>query len=90
MINNWRTCNAGPWFSPHEITVRIYWRESTTLYLPSNVQEKDHYNSGGLMIWESITLDGRTQRYAFVSGAVTAASYRNEILEPYVRGCSWR
>ncbi|GBN07856.1 Transposable element Tc1 transposase [Araneus ventricosus] len=61
------------------------WREPGTRYLPSNVRKIDHYVGGGLMVWESIMLDGRTPLHVFERGTVTCVSYRDDILEPYVR-----
>ncbi|GBN69292.1 hypothetical protein AVEN_35980-1 [Araneus ventricosus] len=61
------------------------WREPGTRYLPSNAREIDHYGGGGLMVWASIMLDGRTPLYVFERGTVTGVWYRDEILEPYVR-----
>ncbi|GFS89677.1 hypothetical protein TNCV_3787191 [Trichonephila clavipes] len=47
----------------------------------SDVREIDHYNSGGLIVWADITLDGRTH---FERGTGTSVRYRDEVLEPYV------
>ncbi|GFX05648.1 DDE_3 domain-containing protein [Trichonephila clavipes] len=58
-------------------------RESGAHYLPSNVQETDHYDSGGLMVWAGIKLDGH--RHLFARDTVTAVKYRDEVLEPFVR-----
>ncbi|GBM52115.1 Transposable element Tcb2 transposase [Araneus ventricosus] len=61
------------------------WREPGTRYLHSNVREIDHYGGGGLMVWAGIMLDGRTPLHVIKRGTVTGVSYRDEILEPYVR-----
>ena len=37
------------------------------------------------MVWAAIPLDGRTDRYAFARGGITAEIHRNDILEPIVR-----
>ncbi|GFX39564.1 transposable element Tcb2 transposase [Trichonephila clavipes] len=52
---------------PYESTARIY---------------IDHYDSGDLMVWAGITLDGRTHLYVF--GTVTAVRYRDEVFQLYV------
>ncbi|GFX10043.1 DDE_3 domain-containing protein [Trichonephila clavipes] len=41
------------------------------------------FRSGALMIWASITLDGRTHLHVFERVTVTASSYRDEVLESY-------
>ncbi|GFY25727.1 hypothetical protein TNCV_3060581 [Trichonephila clavipes] len=44
-------------------------------YLHSNVREINHSSSGGLMVWEGVTLDGRIHLYVFERGTVTIVSY---------------
>ncbi|GFW91943.1 DDE_3 domain-containing protein [Trichonephila clavipes] len=60
------------------------WREPSTHYPLSNVQEIDHYCSGSLIVLAGIT-DGHTHLHVFQRGAVTDVKYRDEVLEPYVR-----
>ncbi|GFV64949.1 transposable element Tcb2 transposase [Trichonephila clavipes] len=59
--------------------------------LLSNIQEIDHYDNKGLMVWAGITLDGCTQFHIYEKGSLTAVKYRNDVLEPYIAisGCSW-
>ncbi|GFY14136.1 transposable element Tcb2 transposase [Trichonephila clavipes] len=60
------------------------WGELWTHFLSSNVREMGHYDSGGLIVWASITLNSRTHLHVFQIGTVTAVWYRDEVLELYV------
>ncbi|GFU70636.1 hypothetical protein TNCV_1265601 [Trichonephila clavipes] len=60
------------------------WKETGIFYLLSNVQEIDRYGSGGLMVWEDITLGGHKHLHVFERGIVAAVTYWDEVLEPYV------
>lgn len=60
------------------------WREPGTRYLPSNVQEIDHYGSECLMVWVGIMLDSYIPLHVFERGTVIGVRYRNENLEPYI------
>ncbi|GFW68610.1 hypothetical protein TNCV_529641 [Trichonephila clavipes] len=77
---------------------RIYWRvpiltaplknvyigenQGPPPYLPSIVQEIDHYNSGGLMAWVGLTLDGCIHLPVFERGTLTAVRYKDESWSP--------
>ncbi|GFX31460.1 transposable element Tcb1 transposase [Trichonephila clavipes] len=52
--------------------------ESQTRYLPSNDQEIDHYDSGGLLLWVDIWLDGCIHPYVLARETVTVVRYRDE------------
>ncbi|GFW21566.1 transposable element Tc1 transposase [Trichonephila clavipes] len=51
---------------------KFIWREPGTNYLPSNVQEIDHYGSKSLMVWAGITLNIRSHLHVVERGTVTA------------------
>ncbi|GFW23441.1 transposable element Tcb2 transposase [Trichonephila clavipes] len=57
-------------------------RESGTT---TNARKINHYDKGGLMIWVDITLVCHTYTNVFERDIWTAARYRNEILESYIR-----
>ncbi|GFT99177.1 transposable element Tc1 transposase [Trichonephila clavipes] len=40
---------------------QLIWRESGTAYRPENIQEKDRYPTCSIMVWASITINGRTR-----------------------------
>ncbi|GBM32972.1 hypothetical protein AVEN_268885-1 [Araneus ventricosus] len=63
----------------------MIWREPGTRYGEPNIVERDHYRSGGLLVWAGIATKGRTDLYVFAGGSVTAVRYRDEILHPLVR-----
>ncbi|GFW13724.1 transposable element Tcb2 transposase [Trichonephila clavipes] len=59
------------------------WKNPGIRFLPPNVQEIYQYGSRGLMAWESIQLDDRSQLHVIKRGIVTAVRYREEVLEHY-------
>ncbi|GBL88238.1 hypothetical protein AVEN_117818-1 [Araneus ventricosus] len=63
----------------------MIWREPGTRYRAPNIVERDHYRGGGLLVWAGIATNGRTYRFLFAGGSVTALRYRDEILHPLVR-----
>ncbi|GFS88963.1 transposable element Tcb2 transposase [Trichonephila clavipes] len=71
--------------SSHSASFKDLAREPVTRYLPSNILEIDNYISGGLMVWECITLHGRTHRHALTRCTVTTVRYRHEFLKAYLR-----
>ncbi|GBL79460.1 hypothetical protein AVEN_92623-1 [Araneus ventricosus] len=58
----------------------MIWREPGTRYRAPNIVERDHYRSGGLLVWVEIATNGRTDLYVFAGGFVTAVRYRDESL----------
>ncbi|GFY05757.1 transposable element Tcb2 transposase [Trichonephila clavipes] len=56
------------------------WREAGTRYMPSNVQEIDHYGSGASMVWAGIKLDGRTHLHVFERGNSDYERYQDKVL----------
>lgn len=61
------------------------WREPGTRYRHSNIRERDRFGGGGIMVWAGIMLNGRTSLHVFEGGSLTGQTYRDRILEPYVR-----
>ena len=61
------------------------WRRQGERYADCNIVEVDPYGGGSVMVWAGVSLDGRTDLYVFARGGITAARYRDEILEPIVR-----
>ncbi|GFW19041.1 transposable element Tcb2 transposase [Trichonephila clavipes] len=60
------------------------WRERGTCFEPRNITERYHFYPRGVMVWEGIMMDGRTDLHFFNTGSVTAQRYTDEVLEPYV------
>ncbi|GBL99188.1 hypothetical protein AVEN_140659-1 [Araneus ventricosus] len=60
----------------------MIWLEPGTRY---RAPKRDHYSGGALLFWARIATNGRTDRYVFVGGFVTAVRYRDEILHPFMR-----
>ncbi|GBM95554.1 hypothetical protein AVEN_249946-1 [Araneus ventricosus] len=46
---------------------------------------KRRRRGGGLLVWEGIATNGRTDLYVFAGGSVTDVRYRDEILRPLMR-----
>ncbi|GBM06025.1 Transposable element Tcb1 transposase [Araneus ventricosus] len=63
----------------------MIWREPGTRYRAPNIVERDHYRSGGLLVWAGIAMNGRTDLYVFAGGSITAVRYRHEMPHPLVR-----
>ncbi|GFU99660.1 transposable element Tcb2 transposase [Trichonephila clavipes] len=63
----------------------LIWREQRTRYHQSNTVERHSYRGGGILVWAGISLGGHTDLHVFHGGTVTGLSYRDEILDPYVR-----
>ncbi|GBM43825.1 hypothetical protein AVEN_166223-1 [Araneus ventricosus] len=59
--------------------------EPGTRYLPSNIRERDAYGGGSVCVWGGISLGGRTDLHVFPRGTVNAQTYRDDILDAYVR-----
>lgn len=66
----------------------LIWREQGTRYNPRNIQERDQYGGGGVLVWAGIMLNGRTSLHIFEGGTVNARRYIDEVLDPHVR--LWR
>ncbi|GBN04052.1 hypothetical protein AVEN_246515-1 [Araneus ventricosus] len=50
----------------------IIWREPETGYRAPDIVKRDHYRSGGLLVWAGIATNGRTDLYLFAGGSVAA------------------
>ncbi|GFW78692.1 transposable element Tc3 transposase [Trichonephila clavipes] len=61
------------------------WRECGIRFEPRNIAERHHFPSRGVMVWAGIMMDGRIDLHFFDTGSMTARTYRDEALEPYVR-----
>ncbi|GFV98983.1 transposable element Tcb1 transposase [Trichonephila clavipes] len=64
---------------------QLIWRESGTAYRPENIQEKDQYPTGSIMVWAGIMINGRTCLHVVVNGTRTGQRYIDEVLFPHVR-----
>ncbi|GFW21087.1 transposable element Tcb2 transposase [Trichonephila clavipes] len=62
------------------------WREHGTRFEPRNITERHHFPSRGVMVWEGIMMDGRTDLHFFDTRSLTAQRYRDEVLEIEFRG----
>ncbi|GBN00952.1 hypothetical protein AVEN_207334-1 [Araneus ventricosus] len=78
-------CQRQPFSLQSDSRRYLIWRESGTLYHPSNVHERDAYGAGSVCIWDGISLGGRTDLHVFPRGTVNAQAYRDDILDAYVR-----
>ncbi|GFX18340.1 transposable element Tc1 transposase [Trichonephila clavipes] len=72
-------------FGLNESRRTFIWREPRTRYLSSNVHEIYNFGGGDFSVWAGIMLDDRTHLHAFERSSVTAARYKDEVLELYVR-----
>lgn len=62
----------------------LVWREAGTLYHQSNIVnivEKDCYRGYGVLVWDCVSSEERTEVYVIASETVTAQRYRDDILD---------
>ncbi|GFV86326.1 transposable element Tcb2 transposase [Trichonephila clavipes] len=72
-------------FSVHPNNRRIFiWRECGSRNNPASVHESVRFGGGGVLVYGSISIDGRTDLYIIRDGPLTARRYRDEILRPIV------
>ena len=64
--------------------VRV-WRLAGERYIEENVVRYDRFGDGSVMVWGGICATGRTDLYVIARGTLTAARYRDDILDPIVR-----
>ncbi|GFT47512.1 transposable element Tc1 transposase [Trichonephila clavipes] len=64
---------------------QLIWPESGTAYRPENIQEKDRYPTGSIMVWARIMINGRTRIHVVANGTMTGQRYIDEVLLPRVR-----
>ncbi|GBN38855.1 hypothetical protein AVEN_137853-1 [Araneus ventricosus] len=62
-----------------------YMREHGTRYHPSNMRGRDAYGGDSVCVSGGISLSGRTDLLVFPRGTVNAQTYRNDVLDAYVR-----
>ncbi|GFV38881.1 transposable element Tcb2 transposase [Trichonephila clavipes] len=63
----------------------LIWREIGTRFYPSNIKERHRYGGPGVLVWGSITLNGRTELRIFDRGSVIGDRYCEEVLLLHVR-----
>ncbi|GFX82175.1 transposable element Tcb2 transposase [Trichonephila clavipes] len=63
----------------------LIWREIETWFYPSNIKERHRYGGPGVLAWEGIMLNGRTELHIFNRGSVIGYRYCEEVLLPHVR-----
>ncbi|KAI4893334.1 hypothetical protein NFI96_005519 [Prochilodus magdalenae] len=61
------------------------WRCHGECYAACNIFQHDRFGGGSVMVWEGISLEGRTDLYKLDNGTLTAIRYQDEILGPVVR-----
>ncbi|GFW54988.1 transposable element Tcb2 transposase [Trichonephila clavipes] len=73
-------------FSVHPNNRRIFiWRECGNRNNPASLHESVRFGGGGVLVYGSISIDGRTDLYIFLrDGRLTARRYSDEILRPIV------
>ncbi|GFU87077.1 transposable element Tcb2 transposase [Trichonephila clavipes] len=72
-------------FSVHPNNRRIFiWRECGSRNNPASVHESVRFGGGGVLVYGSISIDGRTDLYIIRDGPLTARRYSDEILRPIV------
>ncbi|GBN64883.1 hypothetical protein AVEN_7503-1 [Araneus ventricosus] len=60
----------------------MIWREPGAHHRAPNIVERDHYSrGGGLLVWAGIATNGRSDRYVFAGGSVTAFRYTDKTLK---------
>ena len=59
------------------------WRRPGTRFQNANVQERDRYGGGSIMVWGGIGRNYRTPLYR-IQGNLTGLGYRDNILQPLV------
>ncbi|GFV76575.1 transposable element Tcb2 transposase [Trichonephila clavipes] len=72
-------------FSVHTNKRRIFiWRECRSSNNPASVHESVRFGGEGVLVYGSISIDGRTDLYIIRDGTLTARRYSDEILRPIV------
>ncbi|GFW66063.1 transposable element Tcb2 transposase [Trichonephila clavipes] len=72
-------------FSVHPNNGRIFiWRDRGSRNNPASVHESVRFGSGGVLVYGSISIDGRTDIYIIRDELLTARRYSDEILRPIV------
>ncbi|GFW09895.1 transposable element Tcb2 transposase [Trichonephila clavipes] len=63
----------------------LIWRRIGTWFYTSNIKERHHYSSPGVLVWGGIMLNGRTELHIFDRGSVTGDRCCEEVLLARVR-----
>ncbi|GFT27891.1 transposable element Tcb2 transposase [Trichonephila clavipes] len=63
----------------------LIWREIGTRCYTSNIKERHYYGGPGVLVWEGIMLNGRTELHIFDRGSVIGDRYCEVVLLPHVR-----
>ncbi|GFV10599.1 transposable element Tcb2 transposase [Trichonephila clavipes] len=72
-------------FSVHPDNRRIFiWRDRGSRNNPAFVHESVRFGGGGVLVYDGISIDRRTDLYIIRDGPLTARRYRDEILRPSV------
>ncbi|KAI4898606.1 hypothetical protein NFI96_006386 [Prochilodus magdalenae] len=61
------------------------WRRRGECYAACNISPHDWFGGGSVMVWEGISLEGRTDLYKLDNDTLTAIRYQDEILGPVFR-----
>nr|KAG5705712.1 hypothetical protein BaRGS_026651 [Batillaria attramentaria]KAG5705713.1 hypothetical protein BaRGS_026652 [Batillaria attramentaria] len=61
------------------------WRRRNQGFHNAFVAQHDQYGGGSLVVWDGISVQGKTDLHVFWNGTLTAIRYRDEILGPVVR-----
>ncbi|GFS86641.1 transposable element Tcb2 transposase [Trichonephila clavipes] len=70
-------------FSFYPDNRRIFiWRDPGNTNNPAFVHESVRFGGGGVLVYGSISIDGRTDLYIIRDGPLTALRYRDELLRP--------
>ncbi|GFU81156.1 transposable element Tcb2 transposase [Trichonephila clavipes] len=72
-------------FSVHPDNRRIcIWRDHGSRNNPAFVHESVRFGGGGVLVYDGISIDGRTDLYIIRDGPLTARRCRDEIIRPIV------
>ncbi|GFX22835.1 transposable element Tcb2 transposase [Trichonephila clavipes] len=63
----------------------LIWKAIGTRFHTSNLKERHHYGGPGVLVWEGIMMNVRTELHIFDRGSVTGDRYYDEVLLPHVR-----
>uniref|UniRef100_A0AAY5KE76 Tc1-like transposase DDE domain-containing protein n=1 Tax=Esox lucius TaxID=8010 RepID=A0AAY5KE76_ESOLU len=61
------------------------WRRRGESYAARNIIRHDQFGGGSVMVWGSISWEGRTDLHMLANSTLTAVRYRDEILRSIVR-----
>ncbi|GFS54208.1 transposable element Tcb1 transposase [Trichonephila clavipes] len=70
------------------IGVFFIWRDRGSRNNPAFVHERFRFGGGRVLVYDGISIDGRTDLYIIRDGPLTARRYGDEILRPIVVSCA--